>query len=222
MKIILLGPPGSGKGTQSKLLINHYNIQIVSIGDILRSYKENNKLGKKIKEKISIGKLISDQLIIKIVKETFKKNNISKNFLLDGFPRTIDQAIALKEMKIKINYIIELIISDDDIIKRLNGRLIHLPSGRTYHTIYNPPKIKNKDDITGENLIFRDDDQVKVIKNRLVEYYKFHKPITNFYKKEAKLKNIKYCQINADSDIANVNKKIKNFLKKNKDQINNV
>lgn len=211
MKIVLLGPPGSGKGTQTQFITNEYNIKKISVGDILRKSKKN-KFFNKIKTTMNQGKLISDQLIIKIIKKIIENESFNQGFLLDGFPRTITQAIALKKMQTNINYVLELLISNETIINRLNGRLVHLPSGRIYHKKYKPPKIKYKDDITGEELIFRQDDQKKTIKNRLIEYNKFITPIVFFYQQEAKLNNLEYYKINANDTIININKKIKRIL----------
>lgn len=212
MNIILLGAPGSGKGTQAQFIIKEYGIKRISTGDILRSSsKKNNILGKKITSIIKQGKLVSDKIVIQLIEDSIKKHS-SKGFLLDGFPRTVFQAIALKQTLIKIDHVIDLIISNDEIIKRITGRLMHVPSGRIYHKVYNPPKYNHKDDITGDDLICREDDNEYIIKNRLSEYYKFNKLLINFYTKESQLNNLSYNQVNANSSIITINQKLKKIL----------
>lgn len=213
MKIILLGAPGSGKGTQSQFITKEYGINKISTGDILRSYiKKNKNIGKKIKNIIEKGKLVPDELIISIIKKEIKKDNFQKNFLLEGFPRNINQAITLKKSGIIIDHVIELLSSNNIIINRLNGRMIHLASGRIYHKKYCPPKIKNKDDITGEPLVKRSDDKIDIIKLRLKEYADLIKPIVLFYKKEAEYNSLIYNEINVNKSIIDINKKLKTIL----------
>lgn len=212
MKIILLGAPGSGKGTQSNFITSEYGLKKISTGDILRSYvKKNNILGNKIKQIMKKGEFVSDEIMIYLIKNIIKKNTC-KDFLFDGFPRNIFQATALKNFGIKINYVIELIISNNDIIDRIKGRLIHESSGRIYHKIYNPPKLNCKDDITGDILTLRGDDKKNVIKKRLTEYNKFNKSLVNFYIKESKLNNIMFHRINANNSITEINNKLKKIL----------
>ncbi|WP_236607826.1 nucleoside monophosphate kinase [Buchnera aphidicola] len=201
----MIGPPGSGKGTQTQLLSKYFHIPCISTGEILRKeIKKNKKTKKYIKKTINKGKLIKNSFIIKIIEKNIKKKKFFNGFILDGFPRNIEQAKSLSK-KINIEYIIYLKIKYDDIIKRITGRLIHASSGRTYHKIFNPPKIKNKDDITQEKLCSRNDDNEKTIKIRLQEYKKHTNPLIKWIKKK---KKIKFIEIHANQSIKIVNKKI--------------
>lgn len=212
MIIILLGAPGSGKGTQAQFIVEKYNIKKISTGDILRSAaKKSHALGKKIKKIMQTGDFVSDEIVIQLIKNSIKQYK-NKEFVLDGFPRNIFQAIALKKFAIKINYVIELVISINEIMNRLKNRLIHVNSGRIYHKIYNPPKVNFKDDITGEELMFREDDIEITIKNRLIEYQKFNQSLVNFYKNESRLRNLVFKQIDANNSISEINKKLKKVL----------
>ncbi|QJC31932.1 adenylate kinase [Enterobacteriaceae endosymbiont of Donacia versicolorea] len=215
MRIILLGPPGVGKGTYARFISEKYNLPNISIGNILRNFILNNKnsyLTSKIKKFINQGKMVTDSVIIKIIKKRLQNIDCKQGFLLDGFPRNILQANILIKESIKINIIIEFYIPKNQIIKRILGRKIHEPSGRIYHKILNPPKIKNRDDITGEKLITRIDDNIITINNRLKEYLIQTKPLIYFYKKKLFKKNFFYKKINNMSSILNVQKKINNFL----------
>jgi adenylate kinase len=206
MNIILLGPPGSGKGTQAKNLSKKYSIPQISTGDMLRaSFKANEPIGIKAKKIMDSGNLVSDDIIISLIKQRINKNDCKKGFLFDGFPRTIIQAQALDNQKIKIDYIIEIQIKDNEIINRMSGRRIHLASGRTYHIKYNPPKIDNIDDITGEKLIQREDDNKQVVQSRLNVYHKQTNPLIDYYKSLANNNNkIKYIEVNGLKDIKEV------------------
>lgn len=213
MRIVLLGPPGSGKGTQSKLIAEKYNISQISIGDILReSIYANNKIGKIIKNTVKMGNLVSDNIVCCLVKERIKKKDCINGFLLDGFPRTIKQAQYISNNKIKIDYVIEFILPYQSILERLSGRRIHAPSGRIYHIKFNPPKIENKDDLTGQILITRDDDREESIKKRLEEYNKINHLLTEYYLKEKKIGNLNYFKINALDSLLNIEKKIELIL----------
>ncbi|QJC31510.1 adenylate kinase [Enterobacteriaceae endosymbiont of Donacia tomentosa] len=216
MRIILLGPPGVGKGTYAQFISEKYNLPNISIGNILRNYILNNKnsiLSKKIKKCINNGAMVPDYITIKIIKNRLYNLDCKKGFLLDGYPRNIIQADILKKENINIDIIIELYIPYNQIIKRIIGRRIHEPSGRTYHIILNPPKIKGKDDITGEKLITRTDDNISTINNRLQEYLKQTQPLIKYYKNQLWKKRFFYKKINNTSSILDVKKKIDNFLK---------
>ncbi len=182
MQIILLGGPGAGKGTQAGFITKKYNIPQISTGDMLRAaVKEGTPMGLEAKKIMDTGGLVSDDIILGLVKERIAKDDCSNGFLLDGFPRTIPQAEALKVQGILIDSVIEIAVDDEEIIKRMSGRRVHLESGRTYHLIYNPPKVEGKDDETGEDLIQRDDDQEETVRKRLTVYHEQTEPLISFY-----------------------------------------
>ncbi|WMY96088.1 MAG: adenylate kinase [Arsenophonus sp.] len=209
MFIILLGAPGSGKGTQACFIVKKYRIPKISTGDILRNeVKKNKKLGIQIKELINNGKLVTNEVVIALIKKRIIQNDCKNGFLLDGFPRTIAQAEILKNIGISIKYVLELHVSDEIIVERITGRRIHKSSGRIYHIKFNPPKIKNKDDITGDDLIIRDDDTEDIIRKRLMEYHQFTKPVIDYYRKEAINGRINFVRLNGSSKIIEINKKL--------------
>ena len=188
MRILLLGPPGGGKGTQSKFLMEKFNIPQISTGDMLRAHVSNNtELGKQAKEFMDKGELVTDSLILDMMAIRFKDTDCKNGYILDGFPRTIAQAEGLDKLLIKINqkldYVIVINVNDDDIVERMGGRRMHPSSGRVYHIKYNPPKNKGKDDITNEDLIIRDDDKENTVRNRLTVYHKQTKPLIEYYHK---------------------------------------
>ncbi|UPT14814.1 adenylate kinase [Buchnera aphidicola] len=196
MHIILLGAPGTGKGTQSKLISKKYKIPQISTGDILREHIESkNKIGKKIYNILKKGELVSDNIVCDLVYEKIKEANYVKGFLLDGFPRTIQQAKYISNLNIKIHFVFEFIVPDELILKRISGRRTHIQSGRTYHIYFNPPKEEGKDDITKEKLVIREDDKIESIKNRLENYKKNNKKLTEYYLEEKKLKKLKFFQL---------------------------
>ena len=206
MRIILLGAPGAGKGTQAQFLTKKYNIPQISTGDMLRSaIKAKTKLGVMAKAAIDAGQLVSDEIIIDLVKDRISQDDCKNGYLLDGFPRTLPQADALTNADIKIDAVIEIDVPDKEIVKRMSGRRVHLASGRTYHTIYNPPKINNKDDITGEELIQRDDDKEEIVLDRLKIYHKLTQPLIKYYKEQASLnRSIKYITVDGTANIKDV------------------
>lgn len=182
MKIILIGAPGAGKGTQASFLTKEFGIPQVSTGDMLRAaVQAKTELGLQAKDFMNQGKLVPDNLIIDLVKLRVNEEDCQKGFLLDGFPRTIPQAKAMIDAKISIDFVIEVAVPDHEIIKRLTGRRIHLPSGRIYHITNNPPKKDGVDDITGEPLVLRDDDKESTIIQRLKTYHDQTEPLVNFY-----------------------------------------
>ena len=182
MQIILLGAPGAGKGTQANFLKSKFQIPQISTGDMLRSAVTNKtELGILAKDFMDQGLLVPDELIINLVKLRINHTDCKNGFLLDGFPRTIPQAKAMKDADIYVDYVIEIQVPDRDIIERLSGRRIHHQSGRIYHIKHNPPKVQGKDDITGESLITRDDDIKKTILERLTTYHKQTEPLVSFY-----------------------------------------
>ena len=199
MKIILLGAPGVGKGTQAQFITEKYGIPQISTGDMLReAVKAGSELGQRVKSVMDSGALVTDDIIIDLVKERILKPDCKNGFLFDGFPRTIPQAEAMLKEGIAIDWIIEIGVPDEEIVARLGGRRVHEGSGRVYHVIHNPPKIKGKDDVTGEPLVQRDDDKEETIRVRLEVYKKQTEPLVSFYKKLAAkgADNAKYVRIN--------------------------
>ncbi len=187
MRIILLGPPGAGKGTQAQFISKEYDIPQISTGDMLRAaIKEGTELGKQAQGVMNAGGLVSDDLIINLVKERIAKPDCANGCILDGFPRTIPQAQALAEADVAINHVIEISVPDDEIVKRLSGRRQHADSGRTYHIDHNPPKVEGIDDVTGEPLIQRPDDKEETIRERLATYHQQTSALVGFYQDKAK------------------------------------
>ena len=183
MRLILLGGPGAGKGTQANCIKDNYQIPQISTGDMLRAaLKDGTELGLKAKEYMDAGKLVPDDVIIGLVKERIKAPDCEKGFLFDGFPRTIPQADALKEAGVPVEAVVDINVPDGEIIKRMGGRRVHLASGRTYHIIFNPPKEEGKDDVSGEPLIQRDDDQEETVRKRLDVYHAQTEPLIDYYK----------------------------------------
>ena len=183
MRLILLGGPGAGKGTQANLVKDRYQIPQISTGDMLRAaLKEGTELGLKAKEYMDAGKLVPDDVIIGLVKERIKEPDCERGFLFDGFPRTIPQADAMKEAGVPIEAVVDIDVPDGEIIKRMGGRRVHLASGRTYHIVFNPPKEEGKDDETGEPLIQRDDDKEETVLKRLDVYHAQTEPLIDYYK----------------------------------------
>lgn len=182
MRIILLGSPGAGKGTQAQLISEQYNIPKISTGDMLRAaVQAKTPLGLQAKEVMDAGQLVSDQIIIGLIKERLAQPDCHNGFLLDGFPRTIPQAEALDAQNIHIDHVLEIYVPDEDIVKRMSGRLMHLPSGRTYHVENHPPKVPGKDDVTGELLTQREDDKEETVRKRLEVYHEQTEPLIDYY-----------------------------------------
>jgi adenylate kinase len=182
MRVILLGGPGAGKGTQANYIKEKYDIPQISTGDMLRAHvKAGTELGVAAKKIMDEGGLVSDDIIMGMVKERIKESDCANGFLFDGFPRTIPQAEALREAGVPVDAVVEIDVPDDEIIKRMSGRRVHLASGRTYHVVFNPPKEEGKDDETGEPLIQRDDDQEDTVKARLKVYHDQTEPLVAFY-----------------------------------------
>ncbi|MBT5950953.1 MAG: adenylate kinase [Betaproteobacteria bacterium] len=182
MRLILLGPPGAGKGTQAAYLMEKYNIPQISTGDMLRAaVKDGTDLGVEAKKFMDAGGLVPDTVIIGLVKERINQHDCSNGFLFDGFPRTIPQANALNDAGVDIDYVIEIDVNDEEIIKRLSGRRVHPESGRTYHVLFNTPKVEGIDDISGEPLVQRDDDKEETIKKRLEVYHEQTELLIGYY-----------------------------------------
>ena len=217
MRLILLGAPGAGKGTQAALITAHYNIPQISTGDMLRAaVKAGTPLGLAAKKIMDAGELVSDDIIIGLVKERLQQPDCKNGFLFDGFPRTIPQAEALKEASIPIDYVLEIAVPDEAILERMNGRRVHLPSGRSYHIKFNPPKVEGKDDVTGEDLIQRDDDKEETVKKRLQVYHNQTEALVDFYQKLAAegQSNTKYVKVDGIGDVKEVNRRIIDALSK--------
>ena len=182
MRVILLGAPGAGKGTQAQYICKEFGIPQISTGDMLRAaVKAETPLGLAAKEVMDAGRLVSDDIMIGLVKERLKQPDCANGCLFDGFPRTIPQAEALRDSGVDIDHVVEVAVDDEEIIERMAGRRVHLASGRTYHIIYNPPKKDGFDDETGEPLIQRDDDQESVVRDRLSVYHEQTEPLIHFY-----------------------------------------
>ena len=182
MKLILLGAPGAGKGTQANLIREKFNIPQISTGDMLRAaVQAGTPLGNAAKKIMDGGGLVSDDIIIKLVKERIKDADCANGFLFDGFPRTIPQAQAMKDACIDIDFVVEIEVPDSDIIQRMSGRRVHPASGRTYHITFNPPKVVGKDDATGEALVQRPDDSEETVNKRLAVYHEQTKPLVDYY-----------------------------------------
>ncbi|MFZ3051956.1 MAG: adenylate kinase [Sulfuricurvum sp.] len=215
MKIILLGAPGAGKGTQAQFLTKAFDIPQISTGDMLRAaIKAGTELGTLAKSFMDSGKLVTDEIIIGLVKERILEDDCKNGFLLDGFPRTVPQADALKEAGVTIDAVIEIDVPDSEIVNRMSGRRAHLASGRTYHVAYNPPKIEGKDDETGEDLVQRDDDKAEIVQDRLRVYHELTQPLVSYYKGMSDSDaSVKYIRIDGTQKIDAVEKEILEKLK---------
>ena len=182
MRLILLGPPGAGKGTQAAFITSKFGIPQISTGDMLRAaVKAQTPLGIAAKKVMDAGGLVSDDIIINLVRERLQQDDCRNGYLFDGFPRTIPQAEAMRSAKVGLDYVVEIAVPDEDIINRMSGRRVHLASGRTYHVTFNPPKAEGKDDQTGEDLIQRDDDREETVRKRLEIYQSQTRPLVDYY-----------------------------------------
>jgi adenylate kinase len=206
MRIILLGAPGAGKGTQAQFLTKKYNIPQISTGDMLRAaIKAGTEMGKMAKKAMDAGQLVTDEIIIGLVKDRIAQDDCKNGYLLDGFPRTLPQADAVTSAGIEIDAVIEIDVPDSEIVTRMAGRRAHLASGRTYHLVYNPPKVEGKDNETGEDLVQRDDDKESVVLDRLQVYHDLTKPLIGYYKDQAtKVDSLTYITVDGTADIADV------------------
>lgn len=216
MRIILLGPPGAGKGTQAQKITADFSIPQISTGDMLRAaIKAGTELGKQAKAVMDQGKLVSDDIILGLVKERIAQPDCANGFLFDGFPRTIPQAQALVDAGIAIDAVVELQVPDEKIVKRMSGRRVHLASGRTYHIVYNPPKKEGVDDVTGEPLVIRPDDEENTVRNRLQVYHSQTEPLVAFYKDlAARNGTTRYIAIDADRPVEVIANEIVEALRK--------
>ena len=217
MNVILLGPPGAGKGTQARFIVEECGIPQISTGDMLReAVAAGTELGKRVKSVMDQGLLVTDDIIIDLVKERIAKPDCKNGFLFDGFPRTIPQAEALVEADVRIDCVIEIRVPDEEIISRLSGRRVHAESGRIYHVEHNPPRVEGKDDETGEPLIQRDDDKEETVKERLRVYKEQTQPLIGFYQTVAKEKagNLRYCVVEGVGSTQEIKKKVLAALNK--------
>lgn len=213
MKIILLGAPGAGKGTQALFMMKKFGIPQISTGDMFRAaIKEGTELGKQAKALMDEGKLVPDELTVALVKDRISQPDCANGFLLDGFPRTIPQADALKEAGVKIDFVLEFDVADEVIVERMSGRRVHQPSGRTYHVVYNPPKVEGKDDITGEDLIIRQDDKPETVLERLAIYHKQTKPLIAYYTTEAEAGNTQYYRLDGTQSVESISDELNKIL----------
>lgn len=214
MKVILLGPPGAGKGTQANYIKQEFNIPQISTGDMLRAaVKAGTELGMEAKKVMDAGELVSDELILALVKERVGEADCEHGYLFDGFPRTIAQAEGMQKMGIAVDSIVEIRVDDQEIIKRMSGRRAHLASGRTYHIIFNPPKEEGIDDVSGEPLVQRDDDKEETVKKRLEVYHQQTSPLIDFYSKKSAETELKYLKFNGMLEVEVVRDEIISALK---------
>ena len=214
MRIVLLGPPGAGKGTQAEVLCKNFNLPHISTGNMLReAIQSGTQLGRQAKKLMDDGILVSDEVIVSIVVERIKQEDCKSGFLFDGYPRTIPQAEALDQKSIEIDAVIEIDVPDREIIKRMEGRRVHVGSGRNYHVLFNPPKIADKDDQTGEPLIQREDDKSDTVKDRLDIYRTQTQPLIKFYVDKSDKGELIYIKVSGSDLPSLVTKKILEKLK---------
>lgn len=217
MRLILLGPPGAGKGTQASFITQRYNIVQISTGDMLRAaVKAGTPLGIEAKKIMDSGGLVSDEIIIGLVKDRLTHDDCVNGYLFDGFPRTIPQADALKNAGVKLDFVIEIDVPEEDIISRMSGRRVHLASGRSYHVLFNPPKVAEHDDLTGEPLVQRDDDKESTVRHRLNVYKEQTRPLVDYYAKWSETGDQRapqYRKVQGIGSVEAIKEKIFNALK---------
>ncbi|ORU92568.1 MAG: adenylate kinase [Cycloclasticus sp. symbiont of Poecilosclerida sp. N] len=213
MRIILLGGPGSGKGTQSQFITEKHGIPQISTGDMLRAaVKAGTPLGLEAKKVMDAGGLVSDEIILSLIRQRLSEDDCSNGFLLDGFPRTVPQAIGLASMGVDVDHVVEIAVDDEEIVRRMAGRRVHLDSGRTYHLIYNPPKQEGIDDVSGEPLIQRDDDHENIVRDRLTTYHTQTAPLIDFYTQTAQSSPVKFSTIAGVGSVEDIKDKMYDAL----------
>ena len=213
MRIILLGAPGAGKGTQAQFIMEKYGVPQISTGDMLRAAaKAGTELGLKAKALMDAGQLVPDELIIGLVKERIAQQDCENGFLLDGFPRTIPQADAMAQSGVAIDFVLEFDVPDEEIVKRMSGRRVHPASGRVYHIVYNPPKVEGKDDVTGDELVIRADDEESTVRKRLAIYHDQTEPLVAYYQNVAKDSAVKYVRIDGTQPVDVVSQQLAEIL----------
>lgn len=213
MRVILLGGPGAGKGTRAKFIEELFSIPQISTGDMLRAaVKAGTPLGLEAKKVMDAGGLVSDEIILGLVKDRIAESDCAKGYIFDGFPRTLAQAESLKAQGVDIDYVVEIDVSDEEVIKRMTGRRVHPASGRIYHIVFNPPKVEGKDDESGEDLIQRDDDKEEIVKERLKVYHDQTEPLINYYTTWAENNGLKYRKIGGVDTVEEIRDQIKQAL----------
>ena len=209
MNLLIMGLPGAGKGTQAAKIVEQFQVAHISTGDMFRAaIKAGTELGKQAKALMDEGKLVPDELTVALVKDRISQPDCANGFLLDGFPRTIPQADALKDSGVKIDYVLEFDVPDEVIVERMSGRRVHQASGRSYHIVYNPPKVEGKDDVTGEDLIIRADDKPETVLDRLAVYHKQTSPLIDYYQAEAKAGNTQYFRLDGTQKVEAVSQEL--------------
>jgi adenylate kinase len=213
MRLILLGPPGAGKGTQAQFICDEYGIPQISTGDMLRAaVKAGTPLGRKVKQVMDSGALVSDDIIVALVKERVAQPDCGNGFLFDGFPRTIPQAEALVSAGIDLDVVLEITVPDQEIVRRLSGRRVHERSGRVYHVVFNPPKVEGRDDDTGEPLVQRNDDKEETIRHRLDVYRDQTLPLVDFYENLSRRTSVRYERVSGLGTVEEIKREVMRAL----------
>ncbi|MGA1372252.1 MAG: adenylate kinase [Pseudomonadales bacterium] len=213
MRIILLGPPGAGKGTQAQFICRQFGIPQISTGDMLRAaVRAGSELGLRVKAVMDSGALVSDAIIIELVRDRIAQSDCGNGFLFDGFPRTIPQAEAMEQAGVPIDHVVEIVVPDEEIVKRMSGRRVHLASGRVYHVTFNPPREAGIDDVSGEPLVQRDDDRESTVRDRLAVYHLQTHPLVEFYQARAARGALRFSRVDGVGELAEIESRIVSAL----------